>query len=31
VRRIQSGFLYSYAFWMIVGLVLILGWLLVRV
>ncbi|MDE2252599.1 MAG: NADH-quinone oxidoreductase subunit L [Gammaproteobacteria bacterium] len=31
VRRIQSGFLYSYAFWMIVGLVLILGWFLVRV
>jgi NADH-quinone oxidoreductase subunit L len=29
-RRIQSGFLYSYAFWMIVGLVLLLGWLLVR-
>ncbi|MDE2221091.1 MAG: NADH-quinone oxidoreductase subunit L, partial [Gammaproteobacteria bacterium] len=31
VRQIQSGFLYSYAFWMIVGLVLILGWFLVRV
>jgi NADH-quinone oxidoreductase subunit L len=31
VRRIQSGFLYSYAFWMIVGLVMILGWFLVRV
>ena len=31
VRLIQSGFLYSYAFWMIVGLVLILGWLLVGV
>ena len=31
VRVIQSGVLYSYAFWMIVGLVLILGWLLVRV
>jgi NADH-quinone oxidoreductase subunit L len=31
VRRIQSGFLYSYAFWMIVSLVLILGWFLVRV
>ncbi|MGH8252757.1 MAG: proton-conducting transporter membrane subunit, partial [Steroidobacteraceae bacterium] len=30
VRRIQSGFLYSYAFWMIVGLVVILGVLLVR-
>jgi NADH-quinone oxidoreductase subunit L len=31
VRVIQSGFLYSYAFWMIVSLVMILGWLLVRV
>ena len=31
VRLIQSGFLYSYAFWMIVSLVLILGWFLVRV
>ncbi len=31
VRRIQNGFLYSYAFWMIVSLVLILGWFLVRV
>jgi NADH-quinone oxidoreductase subunit L len=31
VRQIQSGFLYSYAFWMIVGLVMILGWFLVRV
>jgi NADH-quinone oxidoreductase subunit L len=30
-RLIQSGFLYSYAFWMIVGLVLLLGWFLVRV
>jgi NADH-quinone oxidoreductase subunit L len=30
-RRMQSGFLYSYAFWMIVGLVLLLGWFLVRV
>ena len=29
-RLIQSGFLYSYAFWMIVGLVLLLGWFLVR-
>ena len=31
VRQIQSGYLYSYAFWMIVSLVLILGWFLVRV
>ena len=30
-RWIQSGFLYSYAFWMIVGLVLLLGWFLFRV
>jgi NADH-quinone oxidoreductase subunit L len=30
-RQIQSGFLYSYAFWMIVGLVLLLGWFLVRI
>ena len=30
VRLIQSGFLYSYAFWMIVSLVLLLGWFLVR-
>jgi len=29
-RQIQSGFLYSYAFWMIVGLVLLLGWFLVK-
>jgi NADH-quinone oxidoreductase subunit L len=29
-RLIQSGYLYSYAFWMIVGLVLLLGWFLVR-
>ena len=29
-RLIQSGFLYSYAFWMIVSLVLLLGWFLVR-
>ncbi len=25
-RRVQSGFLYSYAFWMIIGLVAMLGW-----
>jgi NADH-quinone oxidoreductase subunit L len=29
-RQLQSGFLYSYAFWMIVGLVLLLGWFLIR-
>jgi len=29
-RQIQSGFLYSYAFWMIFGLVLLLGWFLIR-
>ena len=28
-RQIQSGFLYSYAFWMICGLVLLLGWFLI--
>jgi NADH-quinone oxidoreductase subunit L len=30
-RQLQSGFLYSYAFWMIIGLALLLGWFLVRV
>ncbi|MFT3905234.1 MAG: NADH-quinone oxidoreductase subunit L [Steroidobacteraceae bacterium] len=30
VRRVQSGYLYSYAFWMIIGLAGLLGWLLVR-
>ncbi len=29
-RGLQSGFLYSYAFWMIFGLVLLLGWFLLR-
>ena len=28
VRRVQSGYLYSYAFWMIIGLALLLGWFL---
>jgi NADH-quinone oxidoreductase subunit L len=28
VRQMQSGYLYSYAFWMIAGLVLFLGWFL---
>jgi NADH-quinone oxidoreductase subunit L len=30
VRRVQTGFLYSYAFWMVIGLALLLGWFLVR-
>jgi NADH-quinone oxidoreductase subunit L len=30
-RALQTGMLYSYAFWMIVGLVLILGWFLLRI
>jgi len=29
VRRVQTGFLYSYAFWMVIGLALLLGWILV--
>jgi NADH-quinone oxidoreductase subunit L len=29
VRRVQTGFLYSYAFWMVIGLALLLGWYLV--
>jgi NADH-quinone oxidoreductase subunit L len=29
-RRVQSGFLYSYAFWMIIGLAALLGWFLLR-
>jgi len=29
-RRLQSGFLYSYAFWMIFGLAAILGWFLYK-
>jgi len=31
VRRVQSGYLYSYAFWMIIGLAVLLGWFLTRV
>jgi NADH-quinone oxidoreductase subunit L len=31
LRGVQSGYLYSYAFWMIVGLVALLGWFLWRV
>jgi NADH-quinone oxidoreductase subunit L len=30
VRLVQSGFLYSYAFWMIIGLAVLLGWFLMR-
>jgi NADH-quinone oxidoreductase subunit L len=30
VRLVQSGYLYSYAFWMIIGLAVLLGWFLWR-
>jgi NADH-quinone oxidoreductase subunit L len=30
LRRVQSGYLYSYAFWMVIGLALLLGWSLLR-
>ena len=30
VRRVQTGYLYSYAFWMVIGLAMMLGWFLVR-
>ena len=30
VRRVQSGFLYAYAFWMVIGLAVLLGWFLTR-
>ena len=30
LRRVQSGYLYSYAFWMMIGLALLLGWFLMR-
>ncbi len=30
VRRVQSGYLYAYAFWMVIGLAVLLGWYLVR-
>ncbi len=30
LRRVQSGYLYSYAFWMVIGLAVLLGWFLVR-
>jgi NADH-quinone oxidoreductase subunit L len=29
-RRLQTGLLYSYAFWMVIGLALFLGWFLMR-
>ena len=29
VRRVQTGFLYTYAFWMVIGLAVLLGWFLV--
>jgi hypothetical protein len=29
VRRVQTGYLYSYAFWMVIGLALLLGWFLI--
>jgi NADH-quinone oxidoreductase subunit L len=28
VRRVQNGYLYSYAFWMVIGLAVLLGWFL---
>jgi NADH-quinone oxidoreductase subunit L len=28
LRRVQSGYLYAYAFWMIIGLAVLLGWFL---
>jgi NADH-quinone oxidoreductase subunit L len=28
LRRVQNGYLYSYAFWMMIGLALLLGWFL---
>jgi NADH-quinone oxidoreductase subunit L len=30
VRRVQTGYLYSYAFWMMIGLAVLLGWFLTR-
>jgi len=29
-RRVQTGFLYTYAFWMVIGLAALLGWILMR-
>jgi NADH-quinone oxidoreductase subunit L len=31
MRLVQNGLLYSYAFWMIIGLAVLLGWFLVRI
>jgi NADH-quinone oxidoreductase subunit L len=31
LRKVQSGYLYSYAFWMVIGLAVLLGWFLHRV
>lgn len=28
VRRVQNGYLYAYAFWMVIGLAVLLGWYL---
>jgi NADH-quinone oxidoreductase subunit L len=30
VRRVQNGYLYSYAFWIMIGLAALLGWFLAR-
>jgi NADH-quinone oxidoreductase subunit L len=30
MRRVQNGYLYSYAFWMMIGLAVLLGWFLLR-
>jgi NADH-quinone oxidoreductase subunit L len=30
LRRVQSGYLYSYAFWMMIGLVVLLAWFLLH-
>ncbi len=30
LRKVQSGYLYSYAFWMVIGLAVLLGWFLHR-
>ena len=30
VRRVQSGYLYAYAFWMVIGLAVLLGWFFIR-
>ena len=30
LRLVQTGYLYSYAFWMMIGLALLLGWFLMH-